>query len=162
MLSLDDQRWRELEGGYRTPFDPRPLLSSLARGEDTRSTWDALWEGLHHQGDVGEASYAAVPHLVRIYRERGQIDWNTFAIVATIELARPEEGNPSLPAWLAEDYLGAIRDLGEIGIRQLSQTADHDVIRSILAVIAIRSGLREHGRILVGYSDEEAADLHHT
>lgn len=137
------------------------MLANLDASRDTRQTWHDLWDGLYHQGDVGEASYAAVPHLVRIYRERSEIDWNTFAIVAIIELARPEEGNPSLPTWLAEDYLAAIRELVEIGIRQLSQTADHDVIRSILGVIAIRSGLREHGRILVDYSDEEAADLHH-
>jgi hypothetical protein len=74
MLSLDDKRWQNLEGGYRTQFDPRPSLSKLDTSNDTTAAWRDLWEGLHHQGDVGEASYAAVPHLARIYRKGGVID----------------------------------------------------------------------------------------
>src|SRR5579863_1227359 len=96
MLSLDDKRWQNLEGGYRTQFDPRPSLSRLDTDDDTNAAWHDLWEGLHHQGDVGEASYAAVPHLVRIYRKRGVVDWNTYAIVAVIELARDERNNPEI------------------------------------------------------------------
>lgn len=159
MLSLDDKRWTEMNGGRRAPFDPRPLLRKLEAGQHDRQTWDELWDGLHHQGDVGEASYAAVPHVVRAYRQRGEADWNTFALIAIIELARLNVGNPELPGWLADDYLRAIRELAEIGAHQLSDTTDSDVIRSILAVVAITSGLREHGRILVNYSDEEAAEL---
>jgi len=55
----------------------------------------------HHQGDVGEASYAAVPHPVRIYHKRAVIDWKTYAIVAVIELARDERKNPEIPQWLS-------------------------------------------------------------
>ena len=87
MLSLDDKRWRDFSGGYRVPFDPRPLLSKLETEDDTKDVWRELWGELHHQGDVGEASYASVPHFVRIYRQRDAIDWNTYAIVAIIELA---------------------------------------------------------------------------
>jgi len=29
MLALDDPRWTMMTGGYRLPFDPRPLLSRL-------------------------------------------------------------------------------------------------------------------------------------
>ena len=71
MLSLNDERWQNLDGGYRTQFDPTSLLSQLESGQGSKAAWHELWEGLHHQGDVGEASYAAVPHLVRIYRARG-------------------------------------------------------------------------------------------
>jgi len=102
MLSLDDERWSSLNGGYRVPFDPRPLLRNLEAGNDVQAVWDELWQGLHHQGDVGEASYAAVPHLVRIHRQRGVVDWNTYAIVATIELARGIGTNPDVPAWLRQ------------------------------------------------------------
>ena len=84
MLSLDDPRWDEMNGGYRMPFDPRPLFSKLQAGNDVDTVWKELWQDLDHQGDVGEASYAAVPHLVRIHRQRGVQDWNTYAIVTTI------------------------------------------------------------------------------
>ncbi|HEY4053482.1 MAG TPA: hypothetical protein VGL74_07060 [Terriglobales bacterium] len=99
MLPLEDEKWSHMLGGYRTPFDPRPWLGLLEAGKDNAVVWKALWEDLHHQGDVGEASYATVPHLVRVYRGLGQFDWNAFAIVATIELCRGERDNPPLPKW---------------------------------------------------------------
>ena len=82
MLSLDDNRWSDLTGGYKTQFDPRPLLLELETTPDSATAWHELWEELHHQGDVGSASYAAIPQLVRIHRKRGVGEWNTYAIVA--------------------------------------------------------------------------------
>ncbi len=48
---------------------------------------------------MGEASYALVPHLVRVHQTSGIVDWNTYAIVATIELARVKGNNPAVPTW---------------------------------------------------------------
>lgn len=56
MLKLDDPRWSEMEGGYRIPFDPRPLFGKLQANQDVETVWNELWNELHHQGDVGEAS----------------------------------------------------------------------------------------------------------
>jgi hypothetical protein len=81
MLSLDDNRWNGLTGGYKYPFDPRPLLTKLETESDTAIVWDELWEELHHQGDVGDASYAAAPHIVRIYRQLGVVGWNTYGLL---------------------------------------------------------------------------------
>jgi len=100
MLSFEDHRWEKLWGGYRTVFDPRPALQNLESNVHTKDAWHELWEGLHHQGDVGEASYAAVPHIVRVHRKQGQDDWNTYALVAVIELARGKGTNPDVPSWL--------------------------------------------------------------
>jgi hypothetical protein len=159
MLSLDDKRWQKLEGGYRKPFDPRPLLSKLDTHKGTKAAWHDLWEGLHHQGDVGEASYAAVPHLVRIYRKRGAIDWNTYAIVAVIELARYDGENPEVPKWLEKDYFQAIRDLAEVGAVQVLQTKDPEEIRAILGILAISAGARTHAKFLLNYSDGELLEM---
>src|SRR6266542_3663751 len=120
MLSLDDSRWITLEGGYRLPLDPRPLLRQLERGENTDVVWNELWQDLHHQGDVGVASYAAVPHLVRIYLTLGIPNWNTYAIVATIDLARGVGKNPPLPDWLQHEYEDAINQLAQKGLTELS------------------------------------------
>src|SRR5271170_4614157 len=122
MLSLDDNRWNNLTGGYRMKCDPRPLFVQLESEQTRETAWHELWEELHHQGDVGEASYAAVPHLVRIYRKRGVIDWNTYAIVAVIELARDGATNPEVPQWLKEDYLQSIRELAEVAAVEVLQT----------------------------------------
>jgi hypothetical protein len=129
MLSLDDVRWLEMTAGYRTPFDPRPLLKRLETEEDTSTVWHELWDELHHQGDVGEASFAAVPYLVRAYRKRGVIDWNTFAIVAVIELARKKGKNLDVPGWLGEDYFNAIRELAEVAATVILRAKGADEIR---------------------------------
>jgi hypothetical protein len=155
MLDLDDKRWNNLTGGYRIQFDPRPLLAKLETGSETAVTWHDLWEELHHQGDVGDASYAAIPHLVRIHQKRGVVDWNTYAIVAIIELARTEQENPEIPKWMVEDYFRSIGELAEIGATQVLLTKESEAVRAILSVIAIDRGLRTHGRFLVEYSDEE-------
>lgn len=142
-------------GGYRAPFDPRPLFAKLETDQDTAPIWKELWDGLHHQGDVGEASYAAVPHLVRIHRTRGKPEWNPYAMVAIIELARTECTNPELPDWVEEDYFRSIRELAEIGATEFFQADEPDTILAILSILAISKGLRTHGNYLVNYSEEE-------
>jgi len=159
MLSLDDNRWNNLAGGYRMKCDPRPLLAKLEREQNRETAWHELWEELHHQGDVGEASYASVPLLVRIHRKSGIADWNTYAIVAIIELARGKGNNPEVPKWLEEDYLRAIRELAEIGAGEIWRTEEPEAVRAILGVIAIAKGLRTHGRFLVEYSEDELLDI---
>ena len=159
MLGLDDKRWQNLDGGYRKKFDPRPSLSKLDTNNDTKVAWQELWEGLHHQGDVGEASYAAVPQLVRIYRNAGVIDWNTYAIVAVIELARDDDKNPPIPKWLEEDYFQAIRDLAELGAVEVLQTKNPEEIRAILSILAISAAARIHAKFLIDYSAEELLEM---
>ena len=159
MLSLNDERWSGLQGGYRSQFDPRPALEKLDSDRDVEAAWLELWEELHHQGDVGEASYASVPHLVRIHRQRALPNWSLYALVATIELARDNERNPSVPDWLKKDYFDAIHELAEIGIRQFAGAGDTDVVRAILAILAIDKGCRTYGRMLLNYSEEELLEF---
>jgi hypothetical protein len=159
MLSLDDNRWNGLTGGYRMKCDPRPMLAALESEQTRETAWHELWEELRHQGDVGEASYASVPHLVRIHRTSGTVDWNTYAMVAIIELARGKGNNPGLPTWLEEDYFRAIRELAEIGVAEIWRTEEPDTVRAILGLIAIAKGLRTHGRFLVEYSEDELLDI---
>jgi hypothetical protein len=159
MISLEDVRWSNMTGGYKTPFDPRPLLNKLGTDSDTTEVWQELWNELHHQGDVGDASFAAVPFLVKGYRERGAIDWNTYAIVAIIELARKDGTNPDVPQWIADDYFQAIRKLAEIGTTEILHAETAEDVRAILSVIAIERGLRFHGRFLVNYSEAELMDI---
>jgi hypothetical protein len=135
-MDFDDPRWSALTGGYRLAYDPRAALRALETGEATRVAWEGLWENLHHQGDVGEASYAAVPHLVRIYAARPTGDWNTYALAATIEDVRGQPDNPPLPGWLEKDYDHAWRRLFDLAIADLPNATDPDLVRSLVAVIA--------------------------
>jgi hypothetical protein len=155
MFSLNDERWNHLTGGYKTPFDPRAPLAKLENQRDTTTAWQELWDELHHQGDVGDASYAAIPELIRIHRNRGITEWDIYAITAIIELARTERGNPEVPEWLREDYFRSIQELAEMGAKEILHADDSETIRAILSVIAIAKGLRTHGKFLVGYSEDE-------
>lgn len=159
MLSFEDSRWKELKAGYRTPIDLRPLLQRLESERGANATWDDLWQELYHQGDIGEGSLVAVPHLVRIHRQRGVPDWNTYALVATLELARGKGGNPDVPDWSREAYDQALRDLAQIGLEELTRAADQETVRSILGILAIVHGARTYGRILVEFTEDEVLAL---
>ncbi len=159
MLPEDDLRWSTMKGGYKTPVDPRPLIRKLETQQYAKLAWDELWEELHHQGDVGDASYAAVPLLVDMHRKRGASEWDTFALVCIIELARTEERNPEVPAWLADDYFRAIQELAELGLQELVRTTDADAVRAILSVVAVARGLRTHAKFLIQYSEDELQEI---
>jgi hypothetical protein len=77
MLPLEDPHWESMCGGYRIPYDARPALRALLAGDEQDPIWEELWEALHHQGDVGDASYAAVPWLVETQKVRGDLNWNS-------------------------------------------------------------------------------------
>jgi hypothetical protein len=140
MIALDDSRWAGLKGGYKVPYDPRPALSALESGGDIKDRWDELWQELHHQGDVGEASYAAVPQLVRIHCHVRPLGWNLFALVSTIEMERHRKRNPPLPDWLDADYRGACQELLEAALTALRQTQDELEFRSALGFVALTRG----------------------
>jgi hypothetical protein len=154
MLPLFDTKRAALRGGYRVPYDPSAALSKLGQGHDT---WDELWSELHHQGDVGEASYAAVPHLVEIAAKSGQRSWNFYALVSTIEIERHRTSNPALPGWVADDYFMAIRGMQRLALNDLPLQDDPLTVRVILAALALCRGQVKLGA-LISFLDESELD----
>ncbi len=159
MLSYDDPKWTTLAGGRGRAIDIRPLLRRLEAEPDPEGAWEALWDALHHQGDIGSASFAAVPHLVRIHRQRGTLDWNTYALIATIELARDGTHNPELPDWARAGYESALRELVFVGLGELPRAQASEAVLSILSVVAIAHGQRVHGRVLLEFDGEELQEI---
>jgi hypothetical protein len=161
-MDLDDSQWPRLLGGYRLPYDPRKAFIALERADnpdDADNAWKELWTELHHQGDVGDASYAAVPHLVRIHATRGVADWNTYALVATIEDARRDGHNPKLPANLRDAYEAAWRELVKLGLRELVAAEDPTLVVSIIGAIAIGKGQFTLGRLAVAFTEDERQEM---
>ncbi|CAN5137802.1 hypothetical protein BH10PSE4_BH10PSE4_05660 [soil metagenome] len=151
-MDLTDERWAVLLGGYRQPYDVRPALLRFEAGDV--AVWNDLWQELHHQGDVGEASYAAIPEIVRAYAAQSRPDWNVFALAATIEEARHSAGNPTLPAWLADDYESAWRQLEVRALADFPTAASDELVSGILAVLAIAKGKRTLARMALLTEDE--------
>lgn len=156
MLDLNDQRWKELDGGYRIPFDVSvPLIKLENNVEDSESIWSELWENLYHQRDVGVASYAAIPHIVRITRNQKLLDWNPFALTVAIELVRGTGRNPELPDWLRGDYTQALRNMAAYACEQMNQDWDASFLRSALSLIAIVKGNRDLAELIFGIDEGE-------
>src|SRR5688572_18835133 len=99
MLTLEDPSWAELRNGYRVTYDARPLVRRFAVGNDLNSCWDEIWDKLHHQGDVDTASYAALPHLIRMSGALKR-DWNIYSYATTISLEAGRERNPAIPNFM--------------------------------------------------------------
>ena len=134
------------------PYDPRPALSMIANGVSVPDAWAELWNELHHQGDVGEASYAAVTALVDLHSDDSSLDWNLFALCTTIEVERHRRGNPALPEWLQDDYQTAWQRLGELALNTLRGNVDSEMLHSSIAVVAIARGDLKLGA-MINWSD---------
>jgi len=154
-MEFSDTRWSQLQGGYRIPYDPRPALSSLEAGEATEAAWRELWEELHHQGDIGDAAYVAVPHLVRICSARA--DDNLYQLVGTVELCRRNGRNPEIPDDLRADYDAAWSQLVALGLCQLAD-ADITLSRAILGVLALAKSQPVLAEIALNFDEEELRD----
>lgn len=156
MIDLDDVRWQGLKGGYKIAYDPRPALRRLLTDGPSEADWDELWEELHHQGDVDEASYACVPYLVKFISANPKPDWNPYGLIATIEIERHRKTNPELPDWLAASYDQAWADVVALALRDVQSSADSAATQAILGVVALAKGELELGAF-ISYSD--SADI---
>jgi hypothetical protein len=159
MLSLEDPRWNGLTGGYRTPYDPRAALKRLRSDGASQEAWHELWNELHHQGDVDEASYAAVPVLVGIHSETHGLDWNLYALSATIEIERHRKTNPALPDWVRTDYDQAWPDLVEAALDDVRASTDPLLLQSGLAVVAIGKGMLRLGALISDLDESELQEI---
>jgi hypothetical protein len=158
MITLDDPKWRTLKGGYRIPYDASIALKAMEAGSDT---WEELWDELHHQGDVDSASYAAIPHIVRIATDAPVRDWNFYGLVSTIEIERHRKNNPEVPEWLLEDYESAWHKLLPLALSDLMLELDDITTQAILSVIAISKGNLKLGALLADLDPSEIDALLH-
>lgn len=133
----------ELISGYKIPYTPWEALEKLK--SDRVAALDELWENLYHQGEVGSASYAAIPQLV----EHEALD-----LVAAIEVARNSGLNPAVPSDLELSYMKALqkvvskipKDLNQLkafyvihaslnGQHKLAKALDYICVEEVLAEI---------------------------
>jgi len=150
--------WSKMEGGYRLPYDPRVAVAKLQLDPLNQEAWHELWNELHHQGDVGEASYAAVPLLLDACSS-GPRDWNLFALIAIIELERHRSGNPELPGWLKDSYQSSLERAKYLALMDLGGSTDVMLMKSAMAVIALASGNRKLGALLFQIDESELDNL---
>jgi len=136
---------------YGIPFDPRPLIARWKQGDSDAIR--LLWERLHHQGELGSASFAAVPDLVDLLGALDQPDWNVYALVATIEEVRSLKGE-MLPVALASAYSTAWTSVLPFALRDLAGASEDKLVLSLIAVIAHAKGQHTLGALALCTEDE--------
>ena len=77
-----------------------------------KEAWNELWEKLHHQGDVGEASHCSPESGPNFWS--AESDWKTYPWSLSLK-ARGKGKNPEIPEWLNEEKFSAIQDLAKSG-----------------------------------------------
>jgi hypothetical protein len=142
----------DLLDAYGKPFDPSPIIAGWLTGERDDPA-QVLWQRLYHQGDVGSASFAAVPDLVELLTVLTKPDWNVYALIAAIEETRSNHA-ALLPASLAAAYADAWKSVLPIALRDLADASQDELVRSVIAVIAHAKGHHSLGIIALWTEDE--------
>jgi len=160
-MNLTDKIWKNLEGGYRLPYDASVPLSQLEQTNDPeviKQIWKELWNELHHQGDVGLASYLALPQLVRIGKLKKLFDWNLLALCSVIEQQRRLGNNPVLPLEFQDYYDQGLADLKQFVIHILRQDMDDDTYVIALATLATCTGRIKLGKAIMELQNKDIVD----
>ena len=160
MLPLDDSQWAELRHAYGSAREIPALLSALSSSPAARNNyedepWFSLWSSLCHQGDIYTASYAAVPHIVRIAKlADGPIDFSFFLLPTSVEIARGKDRGPEIPEFLARDYFQAIAELTDVISRQSSYAWEQPMLLSAAAAQAAAKGHLQVAEALLNLDDD--------
>lgn len=143
MLSLTSSRWSELHHAYGAASDIPELLlqlSTLPESNGKAEPWFSLWSALAHQGDVYEASFAAVPHVVDAAATNPlQADSVYFQFPAWVEICRKKQGI-DVPSELSAAYFDALSKLPSLVAAASGRQWDADFLQCALSAIAAAKG----------------------
>lgn len=154
MLDLDDPRWGEIDHAYGNYPDTPSLLRMLEADPDgLRLDESGINPGheldisLCHQGTPCSASYAAVPHIVRIssFATAPTTLLGYFLLPAMIERGRNWPDSKAVSADLADSYFEAIKQLPEMIPRLAKTTWNEETARAIVGALLSLCGQPELG-----------------
>ncbi len=144
MLPLDSAQWSQFNHAYGAARNIPGLILQLEvrpPGDDPKAEpYFSLWSALCHQGDIYSASYAAVPHLIRIIREDPlATHWTVLLLAISIEIARMHARGPEIPKNLRADYFDAIKSILEIA-KAARETEEKEYQVTLEAAVAVAEG----------------------
>jgi hypothetical protein len=147
MIPLDSARWTELQDAYGSAAGIPALLRQIETFPEEEKydeePWFSLWSALCHQGDVYSASFAAVPHILRVAESAPRrLSHSFFQLPACIEVARKKK-TVDVPADLQESYFSALSRLPAIIGAAAAGNWDSGMLQSALAALAVVKGSPE-------------------
>jgi hypothetical protein len=130
--------WSSLEQAYGRADGVPQLLEEVGNPDLADEAWSELRECLCHQGTVYSASFAAIPTLADIARERKAGDpWQAMTLAGRIVAG---ESQLHEPGYLRTHHPYAITDLERSAIAQLESDSfegdDSDYISGMEALLA--------------------------
>jgi hypothetical protein len=143
MLSLDSPKWSELSHAYGAASNIPDLLRQLETmpsSDSEKEPWFSIWSSLAHQGDVYSASFATVPHVVRILaKDPNRADFSYFQFPAWVEICRQKKSVP-IPQELEADYFSALQQLPFLVSAAANREWDESFLLCALSAIAAAKG----------------------
>jgi len=150
-MNLQNDNWANLDGGHRTPYDASIPLKKLRSTNDPKiitNIFRDLWDNLHHQGDVGHASYFSVPTLVDICIPKTSLDWNFIGLCLVIEHCRFSSNNPILPKQFEQEYFDSLSKFEQYLLTHFKKIKDKTSLRLTLSLFATLNEQRELGKAI--------------
>ena len=143
MISLDSPEWASLKHAYGSASELPPLLrqlETLPSSEGNAEPWFSIWSALAHQGDVYSASFATVPHVVRVLATAPTAaSFVYFQFPAWVEICR-QRHKLEVPENLSVDYFEALKMLAGLVCAASVREWDSDFLRCALSAMAVSKG----------------------
>ena len=159
MIELTEPAWSKLTHAYGNASDIPRLLRQLAQNpgpkcENDSEPWFTLWSSLCHQGDVYQASFAAIPHIVAIAQSSlCLLNFGFFQLPAAVEIARKNGRGPEVSRELSGAYFEAISQLGNEAAKRIGESWDQSMLLSALSSIAISKGDHRVAEAILNFDD---------
>jgi len=156
-MDLDNRIWATLQGGYKIPYNaskPLKQLRDASRQDEFATIFTELWDNLHHQGDVGTASYLAVPQLVSICINKRSLNWNFMGLCVLIENCRLQKGNPEVPKEYQDYYFESLTQFERYLLLNFKSITDQTALRLTLSLFATVNGQPSLGRAIEILDDD--------
>ena len=158
MLLLSDTRWSEISHAYGFAIDTPDLIRALTSYPESAGfddePWYSLWSSLCHQGDIYEASLAALPHIVNILELNPQkAGFDFIALPTSIEISRLKSGLV-VPEYLRGAYFDAIQKLASLVPVFLVSNHDYNSVQAATAAIAVSAGKFELAELLLEIEED--------
>ena len=131
-----------------------PAMLRALEGEHSKRNVADIWETLCHQGSAYPASFAAIPHLVRIAQARsGSPRAECLVLVGAIAASPTRSELEAVPLDIREAYGAAIREAAEMAIDMLERTSlDFQTFVYLLKALAGLKGCAGLGQALSGFA----------
>ena len=125
----------KLIGGYGSPIDEWDLFDShILNGSNSLEFWEWVWDELHHQGDVGSASYWSAVQIAKMYTTRGAISSDLLGFLFC--LSDPGLVHDDIK-WIISEYTVEKEKYLNMCIEKRSEITELELLKLLLANISL-------------------------